>query len=315
MDFQSFHDLIDKLHDCDLCPRDCHADRFSAKPGYCKSDASFNISSICIHRGEEPAISGEEGICNIFFSHCNLQCIYCQNFQISDNSVPEKSTAMDPEEVIRQVTAILDSGISRVGFVSPTHCIPQVKIIIQTILSLGYKPVWVYNSNGYDKPETLRSLEGMIDVYLPDFKYMESGLAEEYSDAPGYPVVAALALKEMFRQKGAVLHTGKDGTAESGIIVRHLVLPGHSDNSLKVLKFISEELSPKLHISLMSQYYPTPRVSCHPKLNNTVSAKEYDLVVTEMENLGMHNGWIQELDSSSHYRPDFNGEHPFNASN
>jgi putative pyruvate formate lyase activating enzyme len=314
MEFQSFHELTDKLHDCDLCPRECHADRFSANPGYCKSDASSSISSICIHKGEEPAVCGEDGICNIFFAHCNLQCIYCQNYQISDNSVSAKS-AMDFDEVIRRVTAILDTGISRVGFVSPSHCIPQVKIIIQTILTLGYKPVWVYNSNGYDKPETLRSLEGLIDVYLPDLKYMDASLAGDYSDAPDYPKVAALALKEMFRQKGTVLHTGKDGIAESGMIIRHLVLPGHVDNSLKVLKFISDELSTKLHISLMSQYYPTPRVSCHPKLKNTVAAEEYDLVVSEMEKLGMHNGWIQELDSSSHYRPDFNCEHPFNASN
>jgi len=311
MDFQSFTDPLDKLNDCDLCPRECHADRFSGKLGYCESDASFNIASICIHKGEEPVISGKDGICNIFFSHCNLQCIYCQNYQISDNNIPAKSTSMELEAVIARITAILDTGISRVGFVSPSHCIPQVKIIIRKILSLGYKPVWVYNSNGYDKPETLRSLEGLIDVYLPDYKYSDEDLSGEYSDAPDYPDVAALALKEMFRQKGATLHVGRDGTAESGMIVRHLVLPGHTENSVNVLKFLAEELSPRLHVSLMSQYFPTPRVSCHPVLKNTVSIDEYNLVVSEMEKLGMHNGWIQELDSSSHYRPDFERDKPF----
>jgi len=311
MDFTSFLEPLGKLHDCDICPRECHENRFSEKLGYCKSDASFNISSICIHKGEEPAISGRNGICNIFFTHCNLQCIYCQNYQISDNRISGKSMVMELDEVIRQVTKILDSGINRVGFVSPSHFIPQVKIIIQCIKSLGYDPVWVFNTNGYDKPETLRSLEGMIHVYLPDHKYMESALAGEYSDAPDYPEVAARALKEMFRQKGATLHFGKDGTAESGMIIRHLVLPRHTGNSLKVLNFIAEELSPNLHISLMSQYYPTPRVSCHPRLNATVSIEEYSLIVSELDRLGMYNGWIQELSSASHYRPDFEKEHPF----
>jgi putative pyruvate formate lyase activating enzyme len=312
MDFTSFLEPLEKLHDCDLCPRECHADRFSEKLGYCKSDASFNISSICIHTGEEPAISGEKGICNIFFTHCNLQCIYCQNYQISDNRIIGKSTKMQLDEVVRQIITILDTGINRVGFVSPSHFIPQVKIIIQCIKSMGYNPVWVYNTNGYDKPDTLRSLEGMINVYLPDFKYMEADLADEYSDAPDYPQVAALALKEMFRQKGATLHIGKDDTAESGIIIRHLVLPGHTMNSRKILKFIAEELSPNLHISLMSQYSPTPQVSHFPRLNTTVSPEEYSLIVSEMERLGISQGWIQELSSASHYRPDFDKEHPFN---
>ncbi len=314
MDFTSFLEPLDKLHDCDLCPRECHDDRFTEKLGYCKSDASFNISSICIHKGEEPAISGENGICNIFFTHCNLQCIYCQNYQISDNNISVKLTGIELDVVIRQVTEILDSGINRVGFVSPSHFIPQVKIIIRCIQSLGYKPVWVFNTNGYDKPETLRSLEGMIDVYLPDFKYMEADLADEYSDAPEYPEVAACALQEMFRQKGGTLHIGKDGTAESGMIIRHLVLPGHTENSLKVLNFMAEELSPNLHISLMSQYYPTPRVSRHPKLTNTVSIKEYSVIVSEMDRLGISKGWIQELSSASDYNPDFDKKHPFDKS-
>ncbi len=311
MEFNSFLAPLEQLHNCDLCPRECHADRFISRTGFCKSDASFNISSICIHHGEEPAIGGKNGICNIFFTHCNLQCIYCQNYQISDNRNPVKRTAIELEEVIRQVTAILDQGINRVGFVSPSHFIPQVKIIMQCIHSLGYKPVWVFNTNGYDKVETLKSLKGMIDVYLPDLKYMESSQAGEYSDAPGYPEVATLALKEMFRQKGPVLHLDREGAAESGIIIRHLVLPGHKENSLKVLNFIAENLSPKLNVSLMSQYYPTPRVSCHPRLNKTVSPEEYSLIVKELDRLGMYNGWIQELDSAANYQPDFEREEPF----
>ena len=313
MDFASFLEPLQKLHDCNLCPRACHADRFTKELGYCESDASFNISSVCIHKGEEPAISGDKGICNIFFTHCNLQCIYCQNHQISNNSTPGESTTMALEEVIHQITTILDSGISRVGFVSPSHFLAQVRIIIDCVHSMGYKPVWVYNSNGYDKPESLKSLEGIIDVYLPDLKYMDAELANDYSDAPDYPKAASIALKEMFRQKGSILHLDENNCALSGMIIRHLVLPGQIENSKKVLNFIAEELSTKLNVSLMSQYFPTPKVSCHPKLKNHVLAREYEAVVAEMERLGMHNGWIQDLDSSGTYRPDFDEEYPFSS--
>ena len=312
MDFPSNTELLNKLRDCDICPRECHADRFSGKTGYCKTNTAFNISSICVHKGEEPVISGTQGICNIFFAHCNLQCIYCQNYQISDNKSYKAPTILELEEVIRQIVAILDTGINKVGFVSPSHVVPQVKIIIQEIHALGYRPVWVYNSNGYDKVETLRSLEGLIHVYLPDLKYMENELAARYSDAPDYPEVASKALKEMFRQTGSVLHLEEDGTAGLGMIIRHLVLPNHIENSLKVLNFISE-LSLKIHVSLMAQYYPTPRVSCHPELGQLVTQEEYSLVVSEMERLGISNGWIQELSSASHYTPDFDNEKPFDS--
>ncbi len=311
MNFNNFLDPLQVLSDCALCPRGCHANRLTGKSGYCKSDASFNISSICIHRGEEPPVSGKDGICNIFFTNCNLQCIYCQNHQISINKPGRNATTVPLEDVISQIISFLDKGIRRVGFVSPSHFIPQVKIIISIIESLGFKPVWVYNSNGYDKVETLKSLEGSIDVFLPDMKYMDPVLAEEFSDTLNYPDVAGSALREMYRQKGSALHLNNDGTVESGIIIRHLVLPGHLQNSVDVLRFIRNELSPKLHISLMSQYYPTPRVAGHPHLGRTVTKHEYEMVVEEMGKLGLHNGWIQEYESSSHYQPDFEKEHPF----
>jgi putative pyruvate formate lyase activating enzyme len=311
MDFSSFLEPLEELRNCSFCPRNCHADRFSGRLGYCKSDGSFNISSICIHRGEEPVISGRDGICNIFFTHCNLQCIYCQNHQISNNCLDPGLNRMELEQVINEITAILDRGIRRVGFVSPSHFIPQVKIIIAVIRSLGYDPVWVYNTNGYDKSETIRSLEGLIDVYLPDCKYMEPELAKEYSDASDYPEIASKALKEMYRQKGAALHLAKDHTAESGIVIRHLVLPGHTENSKKVLRHIAEEISPALHISLMSQYYPVAGVRYHQHLKRGVSTGEYNDVVREMDVLGIIRGWIQEMESSGHYRPDFQKDHPF----
>jgi putative pyruvate formate lyase activating enzyme len=302
---------LSELSDCALCPRECHADRISGPPGWCRSDASTSISSICIHHGEEPAISGIDGICNIFFTNCNLQCIFCQNWQISDNSLDHSRCRMEFKEVILQVRSILDKGIERVGFVSPSHMIPQMLAIINAIESSGYDPVWVYNSNGYDKVETLKRLEGIIDVYLPDLKYMDPGIAKEWSQAEDYPGTVKNALKEMYRQKGSILHLHDDGTAESGIIIRHLVLPGEEGNSRQAMRFIAEELSPRLHISLMSQYYPTPAVSCHPRLNRTVTAAGYREVTNEMERLGMHNGWVQDLESHGNYRPNFNEKHPF----
>jgi putative pyruvate formate lyase activating enzyme len=211
----------------------------------------------------------------------------------------------------REIIDYLQQEITHVGFVSPSHVIPQVMAIIRSVESAGYKPIWVYNSNGYDKVETIRELEGIIDVYLPDMKYMDEDLAEALSEARDYPLQAMAALKEMFRQKGAALHLDEKGTAISGIIVRHLVLPGYIDNSLKVLRFLAEELSTKIHISLMSQYYPTDAVRDHSQLSRGITAEEYTSVVEEMEHLGLYRGWVQEFESSDFYRPDFNMDHPF----
>ncbi len=331
MDYNAFTDPLKELEDCALCPRNCHADRIKGRAGYCKSGASFSIASVCIHKGEEPAISGSKGICNIFFTGCNMRCIYCQNHQISSpnptvyrgvhgvSRVHGIHTAPaipggDLSHTISQITTILDQGINRVGFVSPSHFIPQMKVIINIIHSLGYKPIWVYNTNGYDKPETLRTLEGIIDVYLPDFKYIDPELAMNYSGTRDYPIQAAKALREMFRQKGTALIMDEDQTAESGMIVRHLVLPGQIANSIGVLQFLAEELSPRIHISLMAQYYPTKLVEKHPQLGRKVTQTEYRQVVEEMENLGMYQGWIQEFDSTDFYRPDFDQTHPFEKS-
>jgi len=311
MNVDSFLYPLQELEDCALCPRKCHADRIAGKLGYCKSDASFNIASICIHRGEEPVISGPNGICNIFFTNCNLQCIYCQNHQISDTHVCRTSSRMELEKVIRKITSILDTGINMVGFVSPSHFIPQMKIIINVVHSLGYFPKWVYNTNSYDSVETLKSLEGIMDVYLPDFKYLDPILSQTCSDAANYPEYAAIALKEMYRQKGSALHLSHENTIESGIIIRHLVLPGAVMNSIKILRFIAQELSSKIFMSMMSQYYPTRKVNSHHFLNRKISKLEYQQVLDEMENLEMYNGWVQEFDSNEYYRPDFNKSNPF----
>ena len=311
MDFASLLSELETLRDCTLCPRNCHADRFSKSLGYCQADAGFCISSICIHRGEEPVISGSMGICNIFFTNCNLQCIYCQNYQISDNSRDHTFEEMLLSTIIRKVTEILDTGINIVGFVSPSHFVLQMRVIILALETAGYHPTWVYNTNSYDTVETLRSLEGIIDVYLPDFKYMSSSIAKELSDASDYPEVASAVLKEMYRQKGSALQVNEQGYAESGILIRHLVLPGYVENSQDVLQFIAEEVSPDLHIGLMSQYFPTNRVAGDSLLKRTLNSSEYNRVIAMMERLGMRRGFIQGMESFAHYRPDFNKNHPF----
>jgi putative pyruvate formate lyase activating enzyme len=302
-------EFLSFLLNCTCCPRNCGADRTSEKTGYCRSGVGFGISSIFAHRGEEPVISGPNGICNIFFTHCNMQCVFCQNYQISRNDQP--SAELQLNDVIDRIESFLDDGIRAVGFVSPSHFIPQMKAIMRKLESRGRKPVYVFNTNAYDKRETIESLERVMDVYLPDLKYMDDDLAVRYSDAPGYPDIAAEALKEMYRQKGPDIVLDDRGVIESGMIIRHLVLPGHVQNSKECLRFIAEELSPSVHISLMSQYYPTPMVAGHPKLGRYLLPEEYDEVLEEFERLGFWRGWVQDLESPHCYRPDFTKPNAF----
>jgi putative pyruvate formate lyase activating enzyme len=271
----------------------------------------MNIASICIHRGEEPQISGPYGICNIFFSGCNLRCIYCQNHDISRPAEKYRGGIMKQNEALDAIMNILSSKVVSVGFVSPSHMVPQVKALIRGLNERGLKPVTVYNTNGYDKPEVIDGFEGLIDVYLPDYKYVTPELAAEYSDAPDYPDVALKALKRMYFQKGSTLPLDKDGRAENGMMIRHLVLPGHAEESKNVLRSIAEELSPGIHLSLMSQYHPTEQVLSHPVINRSLYREEYESVVETMINLGFRNALLQDMDSYLNYRPDFSRENPF----
>jgi putative pyruvate formate lyase activating enzyme len=299
------------LEDCTLCPRECHVNRFKGGTGYCGMDAGLNIASICIHRGEEPSISGTNGICNIFFAGCNLHCLYCQNHEISRPGSINRSDRMDMHTVLNIIEEILSKNIAAVGFVSPSHVVPQVKAIIKGLNSRGLRPITVYNTNSYDKLDTIRSLSGLIDVYLPDYKYVTSEIASEYSDASDYPSVALSAIKAMYYQKGSTLIINEAGTAENGMLIRHLGLPGHVEESKNVLRSIADELSPGVHLSLMSQYHPTSLVRDHPVLNHPLYKTEYEAVVECMEELGFRNGWVQDMDSYQNYRPDFRKENPF----
>jgi putative pyruvate formate lyase activating enzyme len=299
------------LSECTLCPRKCRANRFSNKPGFCNSGADFAISSICCHLGEEPVISGEKGICNVFFSRCNLQCNFCQNHDISRNSGNIIRKSLSNDEVIRRICEMLDRTENCLGFVSPSHQIPQMMAIIRGLHEAGKHPVIVYNTNGYDRLETLKLLEGIVDIYLPDFKYTDQKLALDYSQAENYPEIAKAALKEMYRQKGATLLLDDNNMAISGIIIRHLVLPGAVKQSIDTLRYIAEEISPGMHISLMSQYYPTALVKGHPELSRTLTTYEFGKVTEAFHALGFYRGWIQEMDSHAVFRPDFRKEQPF----
>lgn len=302
---------IDLLSHCTLCPRECGVNRFEGGTGYCRSDAGMNIASICIHRGEEPPVSGPAGICNVFFAGCNLRCIYCQNYDISRPGVEFRKNFTTLNETLDRIEEIISDEVKAVGFVSPSHVVPQVRAIIRGLNSRGLRPITVYNTNSYDKPEVIDTLGGMIDVYLPDYKYATASLAKDFSDAPDYPELALKALRRMYYQKGSTLPMDEEGRAEGGMLIRHLVLPGHSGESKKVLESIADELSAGVHLSLMSQYHPTPYVISHPDLKRILYKKEYEAVVETMEALGFRNGWVQDTESYRNYRPDFRKEHPF----
>jgi putative pyruvate formate lyase activating enzyme len=316
---------IEVFKNCTICPRNCKVNRIKSPAGYCRTGAGFSISTICIHKGEEPPVNGKNGICNIFFTGCNLHCIFCQNHEISfiGKSMPKNLAGIawrqytssdfqfDLDEVIRRIIKILDHGIAAVGFVSPSHVVPQVKAIIIELRKQGRNPVFVYNTNAYDKTETINELDGFIDVFLPDFKYMDPVVATRLSDAPDYPEIALASIREMYHLKSSSLMINEDGQAESGLIIRHLVIPGHLENSLAVLRTIAEKMSTGVYISLMSQYHPTEYVKEINDLNRTLYPEEYQQVVEEMERLGFRKGYYQRLDSATHYQPNFAKENPF----
>jgi putative pyruvate formate lyase activating enzyme len=299
------------LHACRICPRQCGIDRFAAPTGFCRTGGGYTVASITLHRGEEPVISGAAGICNVFFGHCNLRCLFCQNHQISRNESPIRGADWSLAQVAEAITAILSTGVNRLGFVSPSHMAPQMVAIIQEVRRRGFQPVIVYNSNGYDRVETLRLLEDWVDIYLPDYKYSDPVLADQLSAAGDYPQVAAAALGEMYRQKGNMVHLDDAGMAERGLIVRHLVLPGAVDNSLQALRFLADSLSPRLTLSLMAQYQPTAGVADLAPLNRRLLPAEYNRVVAEMERLGFAHGWVQDFASADYYNPDFDRDAPF----
>ena len=301
---------LDRLIACRECPRGCGTDRFKSPSGYCATGAGFSVGSVCLHRGEEP-VFGEHGVCNVFFTMCNLQCRYCQNFQISRKPSPQIAYELTLGELAAKIRLVLAEGARHVGFVSPSHVFPQMEALMDELRGGQPEPLFVMNTNGYDLPGQIRRLEGRMQVYLPDLKYMDPILANSLSGCPDYPAVAQAALREMFRQKGPALVLDRQGLLQSGLIIRHLVLPGQVENSKAVLRFLARELSPEITVSLMSQYAPIPAVADDPELGRRLTPAEYEEVLEELGRLGMENGWVQDLESQDHYCPDFARSHPF----
>lgn len=294
---------------CHLCPRHCGVRRAEAT-GFCGATDALEVSSVCVHRGEEPPLNP---IVNVFFTHCNLQCVYCQNWQISNgDALQVTGCRYTVAEVADKICRLLPESGGMLGFVTAAHYADRLEAIVEEVRHRGHNPTVVYNSGGYESVETLRSLEGVVDIYLPDLKYMDSDIAARYSHAPDYPEVVAAALKEMKRQVGGGLMTDDDGRAYRGIIVRHLVLPGHTDNSLRCLEWLADNFNPfSLHLSLMAQYFP-PREDLPAPLDRTLAEEEYRTVTDRAAELCLTEGWTQELTAQDNYRPDFTQENnPF----
>ncbi|MBQ9470126.1 MAG: radical SAM protein [Bacteroidales bacterium] len=303
---------ISALEHCQLCPHGCGANRHQ-RLGLCRSPHTPVVASVCRHTGEEPPVSGVGGICNVFFAGCNMRCTYCQNHQISRSALPPQPHWLTSVGTIADsIEALLQQGCTAVGFVSPTHQVPQMLIIIEELHQRGLHPRVVYNSNGYDSLQILRLLEGVVDVYLPDFKYSDNRLARRCSGVLRYAQTATEAIAEMYRQKGASLVLNEQGEAEFGLIVRHLVLPGHVANSIGVLRRIAGRISPRVHVSLMAQYYPPSGLVLRGGLSRQLNEQEYAAVVAEYNALQLR-GWMQDLSSAQHYRPDFESTVPFDG--
>lgn len=296
---------------CNICPRQCNANRYN-RSGTCSASDEIEISSIVIHKGEEPVISGEYGILNVFFSNCNLRCIYCQNYQISLNNQYSKKYSVD--QLVDEIKHLLPPEIYHIGWVTPTHYAIYLPEITKKLRSWRPELKFVYNSSGYDKAAMIRILKNYIDVYLPDFKYALPEIAQKYSHAKNYPQYALSAIKEMIYQKGTNIITDENKLAVSGVIIRHLVLPGNIENSLKVIDLLYDKFGTNIWISLMAQYTPIKNLDFPPELQHSLTETEYAKVINHIEELGFYRGWIQDLEAADQFVPDFSiTNNPFDA--
>jgi putative pyruvate formate lyase activating enzyme len=298
--------LKEIFKDCVLCPRRCHVDRTRGQVGYCGLPAKILLDSALAHHGEEPPLSGTRGAGTLFFSSCNLGCIYCQNYQISHTI---RGQELDSRALATLLLDLQKRGCHNVEAVTPT---PQTPLIMDALLlarEQGLEIPFVYNCGGYEDPQIIKMFNKMVDIYLPDFKYgvEEDGVA--FSAVPDYSLNALNSLKEMVLQVGDDLEM-ESGVAKKGIIVRHLVLPGKLENSKTVFRLIKKEISTTIPISLMSQYTPTVKVQNHPLLGRRITAKEYNEIVDYALDLGFENLFIQEVNDFD-LVPDFEKENPF----
>lgn len=304
------------LASCTVCPKDCSNDRLKDEIAACYSGRLPIVSSYTAHFGEEPALSGTEGAGNIFFGNCNLRCVYCQNYQISQTWKEQRKNEVTHERLAEMMLELQGRGCHNIGFVSPTHFAPQMARAILIAAQNGLNVPIVYNTNAYDSVEVLRLLEGIVDVYLPDLKYAADEPGFTFSKVREYAKFARRAIKEMHRQMGSRLVIDDDGLLKRGLVIRMLVLPNDMAGIEENLRFIREELSPRTAVSLMAQYYATNKAGTDPRyilLSRRISEREWYSAVEQLEEAGIEEGWLQEYNGASHYyRPDFtDSEKPF----
>ena len=291
------------MDNCILCPRECGANRITSK-GACGAPYFPYIARAALHMWEEPCISGNRGSGTIFFCGCNLKCVFCQNHDISNGSVGEQ---YDAEGLADIMLALEKEGAHNINLVSPAPFVPLLAEAILTAKEKGLALPVVYNTNAYEKVETLKRMEGLVDIFLPDLKYVDSRISKKYSGAEDYFAFAAPAIAEMYRQRG-LLKTDESGMAVSGVIIRHLVLPGSVDETRRVLDHLANNYPKDIAVSLMGQYVPFYKAKEMPPLNRKLLQREYDRAVDYCLSLGFENVMIQELDSAkSEYTPVFDG--------
>lgn len=291
------------LDSCTLCPHNCKVNRLEGKKGRCKCDNTLKIALASLHMFEEPCISGTNGSGTVFFTNCNLNCIYCQNYEISQGGKGKEITIQTLADIfIKQQ----EKGAHNINLVTPTMYVYQIIEAIKIARKNGLKIPIIYNSNGYENVETIKMLNGYIDVYLPDLKYYTNELSKKYSNVDNYFEVATNAIKEMYSQVGNAIFDD-NGIIQKGVIIRHLVLPNHIQNTKNILKWINENMPKDIYVSVMAQYFPTYKAKSDSLINRKLNKKEYKEVFNYLYSLDLQNGYIQELGShEEEYVPDFN---------
>lgn len=280
---------------CNICPRHCNADRLNGEKGICNVwGMGIYVSRAALHMWEEPCISGENGSGTIFFAGCNLRCVYCQNRDISRGISGKKITVKRLAQICIELQ---EKGADNINLVTPTHYVPEIKEALLYAKDMGLNIPIVYNSSGYESAETLKLLEGIVDIYLVDFKYIMEETAMRYSKAKDYPEVAKAAIAEMTDMAGKCEFNEK-GIMEKGVIVRHLLLPGHVAEGKRIIKYLYDTYKNNIYISLMNQYTPPDHMSDYPEISRKVTKKEYDRLVNYAIEIGVENGFIQEGDTA-----------------
>ena len=278
------------LESCCICPRKCKVNRIKGELGFCKTGPRPRICSFMPHHGEEPPISGGEGSGTIFFSHCNMACVYCQNYEFSQLG---QGREVDFAQIAQFMLELQNLGCHNINFVTPTHIMPQILKALTLAIPKGLKIPLVYNTGGYELPQIIKLLSRIVDIYLADMRYADSKVALEYSNAPDYPKYNQAAVKEMQRQVG-VAKIDSSGIIERGLVIRHLVLPNQISGTEKIMRFISKEISQDTYISLMSQYLPYYKAGEFKAISRRLKSQEYEEAKQIMEKYGLSNGWIQE---------------------